>query len=69
VKADVRWTRVDGLVALAQLLKVDPNFTTREYERGGMTTLSYDPTFMAERARIIEGLRKAGLPEGPANTN
>jgi len=24
---------------------------------------SSDPTFMAERARIIEGLRKAGLPE------
>jgi hypothetical protein len=28
-----------------------------------MFTGSSDPTFVAERARIIEGLRKAGLPE------
>jgi adenylate cyclase len=54
--------------ALAQLFKVDPNFTTQEYERM-FTPYSNDPTFTAERARIIEGLRKAGLPEGPANMN
>jgi class 3 adenylate cyclase/TolB-like protein/tetratricopeptide (TPR) repeat protein len=46
--------------ALAQLFKVDPNFGARDYEAwsGNFS----DPTFMAERTRIIEGLRKAGLP-------
>jgi hypothetical protein len=28
-----------------------------------------DPTFKAELARIMEGLRKAGVPEGTAKTN
>jgi len=28
-----------------------------------------DPTFKAECARIIEGLRKAGVPERPVKTN
>jgi hypothetical protein len=46
--------------ALAQLYKVDPNFVARDYE---MFSQSSDPTFMTERARIVEGLRKAGLPE------
>jgi tetratricopeptide (TPR) repeat protein len=46
--------------ALAQLLKVDSNFLVRDYE---MYSGSSDPTFVAERARIIEGLRKAGMPE------
>jgi TolB-like protein/Tfp pilus assembly protein PilF len=47
--------------ALAQLFKVDPNFGARDYELWSGN--SSDPTFMAERARIIDGLRKAGLPE------
>jgi adenylate cyclase len=46
--------------ALAQLLKVAPDFMTRDYEMFAANTS--DPTFMAERARIIEGLRKAGMP-------
>jgi hypothetical protein len=30
---------------------------------------SDDPTFNAQRARIVEGLRKAGLPEGEKKTD
>jgi hypothetical protein len=30
---------------------------------------SDDPTFNAEWARIVEGLRKAGVPEGQQRTN
>ena len=29
-----------------------------------MTYPSTDPGFLAQRARLVEGLRKAGLPEG-----
>jgi class 3 adenylate cyclase/TolB-like protein len=47
--------------ALAQLFKVAPNFGARDYEMWSGN--SSDPKFMAERARIIEGLLKAGLPE------
>jgi len=28
-----------------------------------------DPTYKAEIARIMEGLRKAGMPEGEQKTN
>jgi adenylate cyclase len=44
----------------------DPNFiqSLRKY-----MDASDDPTFKAECARIIEGLRKAGVPEGTARTN
>jgi hypothetical protein len=28
-----------------------------------------DPTYKAEMARLFEGLRKAGLPEGEAKSN
>jgi adenylate cyclase len=46
--------------AAAQLQKVYPGFTVQKY-----VGLHYsdDPTFNAQRARIYEGLRKAGLPE------
>jgi tetratricopeptide (TPR) repeat protein len=47
--------------AAAQLRKVYPGFTVQKY--AGMY-FSDDPTYNAQRARIIEGLRKAGLPEG-----
>jgi TolB-like protein len=47
--------------AAAQLQKVYPGFTVQKY--AGMY-FSDDPTYNAQRARVIEGLRKAGLPEG-----
>jgi hypothetical protein len=30
---------------------------------------SDDPEFQRENARLVEGLRKAGLPEGKATSN
>jgi hypothetical protein len=46
---------------LALMFRVNPNYGARDYEM--FMSNSSDPTFMAERARIIDGLRKAGLPE------
>jgi hypothetical protein len=47
--------------AVAQLLKIHPGYTVQTYAG---THFSDDPTFNTQRARIVEGLRKAGLPEG-----
>jgi tetratricopeptide (TPR) repeat protein len=52
--------------AAAQLLKVDPGFTVQGF---GSIRWSDDPTFNARYQRAVEGLRKAGLPEGVAKTN
>ncbi len=52
--------------AAAQLQKVFPGFTVQKYVGRYWTD---DPTFIAEHARIAEGLRKAGLPEGDAKGN
>jgi class 3 adenylate cyclase/TolB-like protein len=46
--------------AVAQLQKLYPSYTVQTYVG---THYSDDPTFNAQRARIVEGLRKAGLPE------
>jgi class 3 adenylate cyclase/TolB-like protein len=52
--------------AAAQLQKVYPGFTLQTLP-GGFS--SDDPTYNAQLQRIIEGLRKAGIPEGEAKTN
>jgi class 3 adenylate cyclase/TolB-like protein len=52
--------------AVAQLQKVDPGFTMQSWAGAGG---SDDPTYNAQRARITEGLRKAGVPEGEKKTN
>jgi adenylate cyclase len=52
--------------AAGQLQKVYPGYTVQKY---ATTHYSDDPTFNAQRARIIEGLRKAGLPEGDKKTD
>ena len=52
--------------AVAQLQKLYPGYTVQTY---GGTHFSDDPTFNAQRARIYEGLRKAGLPEGEKKTD
>jgi hypothetical protein len=49
-----------------QLQKVYPGFTVQTWV--GMHW-SDDPTFNAQYQRIVEGLRKAGVPEGEAKTN
>ena len=62
------WTGHDkeAKEAVAQLQKVSPGFTVQTY--AGIH-FSDDPTYNAQRARINEGLRKAGLPEGEKKTN
>jgi adenylate cyclase len=51
--------------AAAQALKVDPNWTIQ----GWVDHWSDDPTFNAQLQRIVEGARKAGIPEGEQKTN
>jgi len=46
--------------AVAELRKVDPDFTAQTLAG---QHLSDDPTFAIQRNRVIEGLRKAGMPE------
>ena len=48
---------------VAQLQKLNPGYTVQTW--AGMHW-SDDPTFNAQYQRIVEGLRKAGLPEGEA---
>jgi predicted ATPase len=47
--------------AAAAGLAVNPYFTIRGYKIGA---LSDNPTYLAQRERIYEGLRRAGVPEG-----
>ena len=42
-------------------LKLTPNFTIRRYRDDA---LSDNPTYLAQRLRILEGMRLAGVPEG-----
>ena len=51
--------------AAAQLQKVFPGFTVQTWAGIHWTD---DPTFNAQYQRIIEGLRKAGVPEGDKKT-
>jgi TolB-like protein len=62
------WTGRDkeAKEAVTQLQKAYPDFTVQKY--AGMY-FSDDPTFTAQRAHIVEGLRKAGLPEGDKKTD
>ncbi len=46
--------------AAAQVLKANPDFTIQ----GWIDHWSDDPTFNAQLQRIVEGARKAGIPEG-----
>jgi adenylate cyclase len=52
--------------AAAQLQKVYPGFTVQTW--AGIHW-SDDPTFNAQYRRIVEGLRKAGVPEGEKKTD
>jgi hypothetical protein len=52
--------------ATAQLQKVYPGFTVQTWAGIHWTD---DRTFNAQYARIVDGLRKAGLPEGEKKTN
>ncbi len=52
--------------AAAQLQKVYPGFTVQTW--AGIHW-SDDPTFNEQYARLVEGLRKAGVPEGEKKTD
>jgi tetratricopeptide (TPR) repeat protein len=54
--------------AAAHLQTLLPGFTVQSYADLASHT-SDDPTFKAAAARIVEGLRKAGMPEGEKKTN
>jgi adenylate cyclase len=62
------WTGHDkeAKEAVAQLQKVYPGFTVQTWAGIDWTD---DQTFKAQYARIVEGLRKSGLPEGEAKSN
>jgi TolB-like protein len=53
---------LDEARAAAQAgLVLDPNFTLRKFRLGAV---SDNPTYLAKRERILEGMRMAGVPEG-----
>ena len=62
------WTGHDkeAKETVAQLRKLYPDFTVQTWAGIHWTD---DPTFNAQYQRIVEGLRKAGLPEGEKKTD
>jgi adenylate cyclase len=57
-----RGQRADAAAAVAELLKLRPGFTVQKLAQEG-SGFSDHPTFRKEYQRILEGVRKAGLPE------
>jgi TolB-like protein/class 3 adenylate cyclase len=57
-----RGQRAEAAAAVAELLKVRPGFTVQKLAEEG-SGVSDHPTFRKEFQRILEGVRKAGLPE------
>jgi hypothetical protein len=51
----------DARLAIQSGFELDPTFTVSRYRKGAFTS---NPTYLARRERIIEGMRKAGVPEG-----
>jgi hypothetical protein len=56
----------EAKAAIDGLHKLKPGFTVQDFVK---STPSHNPQYQRERARVTEGLRKAGLPEGEAKTN
>jgi hypothetical protein len=42
-------------------LALNPTFTIRRFRAGAM---SDNPTYLSQRERVYNGMRKAGVPEG-----
>jgi hypothetical protein len=53
----------DARTATQTGLALDPTFTTHRYRAGAS---SDNPTYLAQRERIYEGMRMAGVPEDEA---
>jgi hypothetical protein len=58
-----RGQNTEAAAAVAELLKLRPGLTVRTLVRESADTSDH-PAFRKEFQRIIEGVRKAGLPEG-----
>jgi hypothetical protein len=58
----------DAKAALADLLKLQPNFTVQGF-LALVPLFSDNPVFTQQLERLAEGLRKAALPEGDKKTN
>jgi TolB-like protein len=58
-----RGQNAEAAAAVAELLKLRPGFTVQTLVQEGSGT-SDNPAFRKEFLRIVEGARKAGLPEG-----
>ena len=57
-----RGQQAEAAAAVAELLKLRPGFTVQTLVQEGLGT-SANPAFRKEFQRIVEGARKAGLPE------
>jgi tetratricopeptide (TPR) repeat protein len=57
-----RGQKVEAAAAMAELLKLRPGLTLEQLAQDG-SAHSDNPTFRKEFERILEGARKAGLPE------
>ncbi len=57
-----RAQNAEAAAAVRELLKLRPGFTVQQLTEEGFS-FSDNPTFRKEYQRIIEGVRKAGLPE------
>jgi tetratricopeptide (TPR) repeat protein len=51
----------EACAAMRGGLSLDPTYTIRRYRDGAS---SDNPTYLAQRERVYDGMRKAGLPEG-----
>ena len=56
----------EARAAVARLLKARPGYTVQDWAN---IKWSDNPIFLREKQGIVEGLRKAGLPEGQAGSN
>jgi adenylate cyclase len=57
-----RGQKAEASAAVAELLKLRPGYTVQRLEQEG-SGVSDNPAFRKEYQRIVEGARKAGLPE------
>jgi adenylate cyclase len=58
-----RGQKAEAEAAVAEILKLRPGLTVQQLTHEGFG-YSENPTFRKEYQRIVEGVRKAGLPEG-----
>ncbi len=58
----------EAKAAIAELLKLKPGFTVQTWV-GLAANFSDNPIFSQQIQRMVEGLRKAGLPEGEVKSN